>query len=100
MYHIVYQQLMKTILKGALLHCKKASFTVSKTICYFQFMNLYYNTINVFFCDNRILSPLALIEEYHLNDYFSIFLSLLSPYPLLQHIDNKSFMRNVKSDSN
>ena len=28
-----------------------------------------------------------------------IFLSLLSPFPMLQHIDNKSFMQSVKSDS-
>ena len=65
LYPIVYQRLTKALLKGALLPCKRASFTpqksifyhakghllpckrasftVSKLTYYFQFMNLYYN---------------------------------------------------------
>ena len=36
-------------LKGHLLQCKRASFTLLKTTWYFQFMNLYYNTSYVLF---------------------------------------------------
>ena len=32
-----------------ILPCERASFTLQKSICYFQFMNLYYNTSNVLF---------------------------------------------------
>lgn len=59
MYPIVYQQLTNTILKDALLHYKKASFTVSKTICYFQLMNLYYNTINTRVRDKKRLEKVG-----------------------------------------
>ena len=44
--------------KGHLLHCKRASFTLLKTTCYFQFMNLYYNTYNVLFFHNKRVSYL------------------------------------------
>ena len=65
LYAILYQRLTKALLKGALLRCKRASFTpqkstfyhakehllpckrasftVPKLTYYFQFMNLYYN---------------------------------------------------------
>ena len=43
LYIILYQRLTKAVLKDALLHCKRASFTVPKSTCYSQFMNLYYN---------------------------------------------------------
>ena len=43
LYTILYQRLTKAVLKGALLPCKRASFTVLKLTYYFQFMNLYYN---------------------------------------------------------
>ena len=35
--------------KEHLLPCERASFTVLKTTCYPQFMNLYYNSSNVLF---------------------------------------------------
>ena len=65
LYPTVYQRLINALLKGALLPCKRASFTpqkgifhtskehllphkrasftVSKLTCYFQCMNIYYN---------------------------------------------------------
>jgi len=115
MYPIVYQQLTNTILKDALLHYKKASFTPQKSTSYhtkghlllcqrpsviFNLWIFITTLLMYFFLWQQNTGPLALIERYHLNDYFSIFLSLLSLYPLLQHINNKAFMRNVKSDSN
>ena len=80
--------------KEHLLPCKRASFTVSKSICYFQFMNLYYNTSNVLFLfiTSEYLSPPALLEQHHKNSHLSIFLSFLSFFPTSQRIDNKAFM--------
>ena len=71
LYPVVYQRLTNAFLKGALLPCKRASFTpqksifyhakghllpckrasftVSKLTYYFQFMNLYYNPPNALF---------------------------------------------------
>ena len=85
LYPIVYQRLTNAFLKGALLHvkrapftlqkgvfhtskehlllCKRASFTVSKSTYYFQFMNLYYNLSNAlfFFITSKYFSPCIII---------------------------------------
>ena len=63
LYTILYQRLTKAFLKGALLHCKRASFTLQKTTYYSQFMNLYYSSSNALFpfITSEYLSPCIVI---------------------------------------
>ena len=63
LYTILYQRLTNVVPKGALLPCKRASFTVSKLTYYFQFMNLYYNPSYApfLFITSEYLSPCIII---------------------------------------
>lgn len=63
LYPFVYQRLTNTVLKGALLHCKRASLTPQKSIFYFT--------------KNHMLSP---IYESLLQPSYALFPFIISEY--------------------
>jgi len=95
--------------KGRLSHLKRASFTLRKGIFYFAkvhlLFSLYESLLQPFLCpfpfhNERVSLPLHYYNNTIKTNHLSIFLSPPLLLSMSQHIDNKPFTRNVKSDSN
>lgn len=95
--------------KGHLSHLKRTPFTLRKGIFYFAkvhlLFSLYESLLQPFLCpfpfhNERVSLPLHYYNNTIKTNHLSIFLSPPLLLSMSQHIDNKPFTRNIKSDSN